>query len=106
MWWIAQLHRWENAIRFWSMQRNRISRDEVLRETLRGIHYEYPGAGCGMQETPCLPIEIIPGCFSWYQKRSHGNALFSGYGFSQMLLMRMRCFHATGRRIQSSRVDA
>jgi hypothetical protein len=43
-------------------QRNRIYRDNVLREELRGVFItNTPGAGGGTQETLCLPIEMIPG---------------------------------------------
>lgn len=52
----------ENLGLSWGSQRNRIYRDEVLREELRGVFImNTPGAGGGTQETLCLPIEMIPG---------------------------------------------
>ena len=52
----------ENLGLAWGSQRNRIYRDDVLREELRGVFImNTPGSGGGRQETLCLPIEMIPG---------------------------------------------
>ena len=52
----------ENLGLSWGSQRNRIYRDEVLHEELRGVFImNTPGTGGGTQETLCLPIEMIPG---------------------------------------------
>ncbi len=46
----------------WSGQYERIKRDEVLREAMRGVRItRTPGRGGGTQELLCLPLELLPG---------------------------------------------
>jgi hypothetical protein len=52
----------ENLGLTWPSQRNRINRDNVLREGARGVFImNTPGRGGGTQEMTCLPIDLIPG---------------------------------------------
>ena len=46
----------------WGSQRNRIARDEVLRDGARGVFImNTPGRGGGRQEMLCLPLDLLPG---------------------------------------------
>lgn len=46
----------------WSGQRQRIMRDEVLREVVRGVVITHtPGVGGGTQEMLCVPLKFLPG---------------------------------------------
>jgi hypothetical protein len=46
----------------WGSQRNRIARDDVLHDQIRGVFItNTPGAGGGTQEMLCLPLDLLPG---------------------------------------------
>jgi hypothetical protein len=46
----------------WSGQYERLQRDEVLSEALRGVRVtRTPGRGGGAQEFLCLPLDLLPG---------------------------------------------
>ncbi len=46
----------------WSGQYERLQRDEVLSEALRGVRVtRTPGRGGGTQELLCLPLDLLPG---------------------------------------------
>lgn len=46
----------------WGSQRNRIARDEVLHDQVRGVFItNTPGVGGGTQEMLCLPLDLLPG---------------------------------------------
>jgi hypothetical protein len=45
----------------WGSQRNRITRDAVLRTEVRGVFITNTPQSGGTQETLCLPLDMIPG---------------------------------------------
>ncbi|HEX5690213.1 MAG TPA: phage antirepressor N-terminal domain-containing protein, partial [Roseiflexaceae bacterium] len=45
----------------WGSQRNRIYRDDVLRESVRGVFITNTPQAGGRQEMLCLPLEYLPG---------------------------------------------
>lgn len=45
----------------WGSQRNRLYRDEVLREGVRGVFITNTPQAGGRQEMLCLPIDLLPG---------------------------------------------
>lgn len=46
----------------WVGQRERVMRDEVLAEAVRGVRVtRTPGTGGGTQEMLCLPLDLLPG---------------------------------------------
>ncbi len=52
----------ENLGLTWPSQLNRINRDNVLKEAVRGVFImNTPGRGGGTQEMTCLPIDLVPG---------------------------------------------